>query len=89
MKIKLIGFLGLLLLLLGLIAPAQAELPEFSDLAQEAGPAVVNISTVKVEETSQRLQRFFRQFEENGPMNDFFKEFFGDMPQQKRRQNSL
>ncbi|MFP4629325.1 MAG: DegQ family serine endoprotease [Desulfohalobiaceae bacterium] len=89
MKIKLIGFLGLLLLLLGLIAPAQAELPEFSDLAQEAGPAVVNISTVKVEETSQRLQRFFRQFEEDGPMNDLFKEFFGDMPQQKRRQNSL
>ncbi|MFW6177469.1 MAG: peptidase, partial [Desulfohalobiaceae bacterium] len=45
--------------------PAQAELPEFSGLAQEAGPAVVNISTVKVVEDSQRLHPFFRQFEED------------------------
>ncbi|MFP4392273.1 MAG: DegQ family serine endoprotease [Desulfohalobiaceae bacterium] len=69
--------------------PAQAELPEFSGLAQEAGPAVVNISTVKVVEDSQRLHPFFRQFEEDSPMNDFFREFFGDMPRQERRQNSL
>jgi serine protease Do len=71
------------------IGSAQAELPEFSNLADKAGPAVVNISTVKVVETSQRLHRFFQPFEEESPLNEFFKDFFGEMPQQKRRQNSL
>ncbi|MFO8032244.1 MAG: DegQ family serine endoprotease [Desulfohalobiaceae bacterium] len=79
----------LLFLLLGGVGLAQAELPEFSNLAKDAGPAVVNISTVKVVETSQRLNRFFQPFEEKSPLNEFFKEFFGEMPQQKRRQNSL
>ncbi len=72
------------------LSPAIAQLPKFVDLAQDAGPAVVNISTVKVVETSQRLHRFFSPFhEEGGPLDEFFKQFFGELPQQKRRQNSL
>ncbi|MGM0424792.1 MAG: DegQ family serine endoprotease [Thermodesulfobacteriota bacterium] len=89
MKIRSAICACLLFLLLGGVGLAQAELPEFSNLAKDAGPAVVNISTVKVVETSQRLNRFFQPFEEKSPLNEFFKEFFGEMPQQKRRQNSL
>lgn len=35
------------------------QLPSFSDLAEKASPAVVNISTVKVVQVSKRLRRFF------------------------------
>jgi serine protease Do len=69
--------------------PARGALPEFTDLAKKAGPAVVNISTVQVVETSQRLHEFFSPFQRKGtPFHEFFEEFFDQMPR-KRKENSL
>lgn len=59
--------------------PAQMPaLPDFSELAAEAGPAVVNISVTKtVANVEQSLP-----FDENSPFFDFFKRFQIPMPQQ-------
>lgn len=61
------------------ISPAQARgLPDFSDLAAQAGPAVVNISITKtVANVAQSLP-----FDENSPFFEFFKRFQIPMPQQ-------
>ncbi len=65
----------------------QAELPQFTELADKAGPAVVNISTVKEVETTDQMQRFFEHFQRKGsPFEDFFDQFFGDMPEKRRKQ---
>jgi serine protease Do len=70
-------------------ATARGALPEFTDLAKKAGPAVVNISTVQVVETSQRLHEFFSPFQRKGaPFQEFFEDFFGQMPR-KRKEHSL
>jgi len=65
------------------------RLPSFSELAEKASPAVVNISTIKVVHISKRLKRFFSPFEENDPLNDFFKRFFGEIPESKRKEHAL
>lgn len=65
------------------------RLPSFSELAEKASPAVVNISTIKVVQISKRLRRFFSPFEENDPLNDFFKRFFGEIPESKRKEHAL
>ena len=56
----------------------------FSELAESAGPAVVNIRTVK---TIKGGGPVFRQFQRNprgreNPFNDFFERFFGDAPRE-------
>ncbi|MCF8040011.1 MAG: Do family serine endopeptidase, partial [Desulfohalobiaceae bacterium] len=72
-----------------LFSTGQAALPQFADLAQKASPAVVNISTVKVVETSQQMKRFLEPFQRKGsPFEDFFDQFFGDIPQ-KRKEKAL
>jgi serine protease Do len=53
-------------------------LPDFSDLAAQAGPAVVNISVTKT--TSDVAQT--PPFDENNPFFQFFKRFQVPMPQQ-------
>jgi len=53
-------------------------LPDFSDLAAQAGPAVVNISVTKT--TSDVAQ--MPPFDENNPFFQFFKRFQVPMPQQ-------
>ncbi|GAB6160919.1 DegQ family serine endoprotease [Desulfothermus naphthae] len=65
------------------------RLPNFSELAEKVSPAVVNISTIKVVQISKRLKRFFSPFGENDPFNEFFKRFFGDIPQSKRKEHAL
>lgn len=65
------------------------ELPSFSDLAEKASPAVVNISTLKVVEVSERLKKFFSPFKDNDPFNDFFKKFFEGIPETKRKEHAL
>jgi len=65
------------------------DLPQFTKLAKQAGDAVVNISTVKVVETSKRLHRFFSPFDRKGsPFDEFFDRFFEGMPE-KRKRNAL
>jgi serine protease Do len=61
----------------------------FADLVDVVKPAVVNIST----ETTVRVPGSpFRQFfgpEEGGPFGDFFHRFFGQVPDQELKQQSL
>lgn len=68
---------------------AHAQLPEFTDLAEKTGSAVVNINTVKTVDTDQR-QRLFEQFrDKGGPFEDFFDNFERFFQQQPRTQRSL
>jgi serine protease Do len=69
-------------------------LPEFTDLVETYGPAVVNISTKQ----SHRSSREFHGFEvpdlpEDSPLYDFFRRFFGEegrsMPDDERQSRSL
>jgi len=54
---------------------ANAALSEISDLAAKAGPAVVNVSTVKVVDDRQQLKDFFRERGEGTPFEEFFDQF--------------
>ncbi len=90
-KVRLLAGFFVLTLLCG---TAAAELPEFSDLARTAGSAVVNVSTVKTVEGSQRMERFFNQIPpgQDNPFRDFFDQFerfFGDQQGPPRQQSSL
>ena len=71
---------------------AAAQLPDFTDLAETSGRAVVNISTVKIVKNQPDMQPFFRQGPRGQhPFGDFFDQFerfFGDqgrrMPREQR-----
>jgi len=67
-------FLALLsFLLISSIAVAQTRgLPDFTELAERQGPAVVNISTTQVTRGSQAMPF---PFDENDPAFEFFKRF--------------
>lgn len=77
--------------------PAAAQLPDFTELAEISGPAVVNISTVKIVNPQRRMQPFFRQGPQGPqgqhPFGDFFEQFerfFGEQGQgAPREQRSL
>ena len=64
----------------------------FSDLAEKAGPAVVNISTVKTAKGGGIVLRQFPGLpfnDRNDHMNDFFERFFGNERQREFKQRSL
>jgi len=55
-----------------------AELPDFTELVEKNGPAVVNISTVqKGKPKNGRLKRF-PDMPEDGPFGEWFRRFFGE-----------
>ncbi|MES2237429.1 MAG: DegQ family serine endoprotease [Pseudomonadota bacterium] len=60
--------------------PSQArELPDFTDLVETQGPAVVNISTTQIIKQSAQAQ--LSPFDENDPAQEFFRRFFpGQIP---------
>jgi len=61
----------------------------FADLAEKVKPAVVNISTTTtVRVPGNPFKHFFGPNEE-GPFGDFFKRFFGDIPDRELKQQSL
>lgn len=73
---------------------AMAALPEFTALAEKAGGAVVNISTVKiVERGNNQMKEFFRFHQRGNPFEDFFNQFepfFRMRPDQRpRKERSL
>ena len=63
----------------------------FSQLAEEAGPAVVNIRTVKTIKGGGPVFRNFRRNPRGGedPFKDFFEKFFGEDTQREFKQPSL
>ncbi|MBI3141082.1 MAG: DegQ family serine endoprotease [Rhodocyclales bacterium] len=73
-------FLAFVFSLFTLNASGQGrELPDFTDLFEKQGPAVVNISTTQ----TVRGHRFFPQFpdiDEDDPMFDFFRRFVPRQP---------
>ncbi|MFH1887404.1 MAG: Do family serine endopeptidase [Pseudomonadota bacterium] len=103
-------FIPGLLLTLALLAPAPAALARaarpqepqalvpvsFTDLAEAASPAVVNIRTEKSAQAQGGGQRFFGQpfgnkepFGDQEPFRDFFDRFFGDQSPREFRSRSL
>jgi serine protease Do len=61
----------------------------FADLADKVKPAVVNISTTSIVTVpGNPFQHFFGP-ENQGPLGDFFKKFFQNMPDRKMKQQSL
>ncbi len=66
-----------------------AELPSLADLVKRLKPSVVNVSTTSV------VKGGVSQFEspfgggEQDPFEEFFKRFFGDVPQREFRQRGL
>ncbi|WP_291321692.1 DegQ family serine endoprotease [Desulfonatronospira sp.] len=92
MRLYIRSVLLLILIFLWSGGLAGASLPEFSDLAEKAGPAVVNISTVKKVERPD-MGDFFRGFGDRGhPFEEFFDQFerfFGERDRQPREQRSL
>ncbi len=83
-----------LLLVTGLLfaSQAMAQLPDFTELAQQNSPAVVNIST-RQNHTNGKKFKIPHQFNipnlpEDSPFNDLFKHFFDgipNMPEQETR----
>lgn len=69
----------------------------FADLADKVKPAVVNVSTTStVTIPGNPFHQFFgpgqegdRQGDQSGPLNDFFRHFFNEAPDQKMKQQSL
>ena len=70
-----------------------ATIPQnFTRLSEAAGPAVVNISTVKTINGGGRgYEHFFNNRPQgpNDPFQDFFDQFFKNMPQREFKQKSL
>ncbi len=91
-------FASLFILLTLLLTPAlghsaRAGLPDFTDLAERAGKAVVNISTSKtLPGASNQMQELFKNAPKNHPFREFFDQFeryFGQQDGQPRKQSSL
>lgn len=61
------------------LAVAQTRgLPDFTELAEKQGPAVVNISTTQVVRNQTQAMPF--PFDENDPAFEFFKRFMPRVP---------
>jgi serine protease Do len=69
---------GIVLLLARPFAAAAAELPDFTGLFEEQGPAVVNISTQQEGNGSPVMQFSIPDLPDESPFNDFLRRFFGE-----------
>ncbi|MBI4342812.1 MAG: Do family serine endopeptidase, partial [Candidatus Omnitrophica bacterium] len=69
--------------------PSEAESLQaaFGQIAQRVGPAVVSISTEQIE----RVRQYFRvhPFFGDEPFEEFFRQFYGDMPEREFRRFGL
>ena len=71
--------LGFVFVFAASIAQAQnRELPDFTDLAEKQGPAVVNVSTTQVVHGGRAMPQL--PFDEDDPMFEFFKRFIPKQP---------
>ena len=68
-------------LFISFIAPDLAkDLPDFTELAEKQGPAVVNVSTTQTVQTQQGTPQL--PFSEDDPFYEFFKRFAPPMPRE-------
>ena len=77
---------SLFLLVLGVFCSTSAqarELPDFTDLVEKQGPAVVNISTTQIIRNTQT----FPNIPESDPFYEFFKRFAPQMPREQESQS--
>src|SRR4030065_1684959 len=77
---------SLFLLVLGVFCSTSAhakELPDFTDLVEKQGPAVVNISTTQIIRNAQT----FPNIPESDPFYEFFKRFAPQMPREQESQS--
>ncbi len=58
------------------------SLPVFKNIAKNALPAVVNISTTQVVKVHNPFEGY--NFNDNDPFNSFFKNFFDNMPRERK-----
>lgn len=63
-----------------------AELPDFSELVEKQGPAVVNISTTQIVRAPQMFQGA-PNLPENDPFYEFFRRFAPQMPREQESQS--
>jgi len=61
----------------------------FADLAEKVKPAVVNISTITTVRIPGTPFRHFFGPDEEGPFGDFFRRFFGNIPDRELKEQSL
>jgi serine protease Do len=61
----------------------------FADLVERVKPAVVNISTTSIVKVPGGPFRNFFDGGDGGPFGDFFHQFFGEVPDQELKQQSL
>lgn len=67
---------------------AAGALPSLADLVEKVKPGVVNISaTTTVRAPGNPFRHFFGQ--DDGPFNDFFRRYYGDVPDRELKQRSL
>lgn len=83
-----------LVLAIGLLTLAASTalagaLPDFTDLAAKTGPSVVNISTKAAPQPKAERKLPNQGPRGKNPMEDFFRDFFGDRMPQRRPQASL
>ena len=79
-------FTSLFILVFGVTCSASAltkELPDFTDLAEKQGPAVVNISTTQI----MRNEQILPNVPEGDPFYDFFRRFAPQMPREQESQS--
>ena len=70
-------------------SPARQLEDEFVDVAKRIGPAVVSISTEVVQRVPARRFRFGGSPFEDDPFDQFFQDFFGDLPEREYRGRGL
>ncbi|MDA0847296.1 MAG: hypothetical protein O2997_03630, partial [Proteobacteria bacterium] len=88
LRARLFCALATTFLLATLTATAEARLPDFTELVEKAGPAVVNIRTVEKAKPGPARGQQGPQLDENDPFYEFFRRFappgqpgFGGPPQ--------
>lgn len=61
----------------------------FENVAAKVGPAVVSISTEQTERLGGRRQYYMSPYDQNDPLNRFFEDFFGQLPEREYKQRGL
>jgi serine protease Do len=77
---------GLAVLLIGVVCSTSAhakDLPDFTDLVEKQGPAVVNISTTQIIQNMQGIPNI----PEDDPFYEFFKRFAPQIPREQESQS--